>query len=720
MDAERIEQLLARHFDGDLSPEESQELGALLLADEALRERFWRDARFHALVRRSLARKATSRQLASSTVASPTPSQPDASPSPAPRTAATGWLRGLAKDFAREPVALAVIVLVMISGGVLFWNLPRLNRPQPVAQQPVPGEPGASKQGEPRASARGGSTASGGASNSPVGPNIQHTVKTPPGAGTAEQQRSAPGSPVVARLTRSAGSTWAQQEALVEGTELKIGQKLSIKQGVAEITFASGATVILEGPAEFKVGTWNVERGIEKDSVPASNFQLPTSKNSCSLALGKLFARVPTQAHGFTVQTPTLQIVDLGTEFGVAVMPADQSKIGAPAAAGHPKSKMETSVQVFQGHVDVIPQLAQAPQQPPVQRIRLGAGEGVRAEPEVPIQKIESDASAFIRELPGTADAIPAQPAGVLKPLSTWPKDSPLAPGDIVAITSPTLRLLKIDPKTGEQKLLAQGSRYTGGRQEHDHGLRWQSVAIEPDGHVLVGSDGLHGREAAVLRIDPRTGAINVLAGGGLLAGQGEIRGLAVADDGTIYATFGAVRHGEQDYLLSINPRGGALKPIARFGPGGPGLAIDVGGKDFFSTTAGAALCHIRNGTGSTWDVGERLRAVFGVAVDPRGRIFAASNRRAEVDRGQTRQVVEVSRQPDHATTVVASLPAAEASGNWSLAVGSDGNLIAGGTATDPRIYRIDVAAGRAEPVASGGQIAGQIGVAVVPGRLEK
>ncbi|MCE9545854.1 MAG: hypothetical protein K8T25_10100, partial [Planctomycetia bacterium] len=61
MDRERFENLLARHFDGMLSPEETAELGSLLQADAELREAFWTEAQFHALVRRSLVRDAVSK-----------------------------------------------------------------------------------------------------------------------------------------------------------------------------------------------------------------------------------------------------------------------------------------------------------------------------------------------------------------------------------------------------------------------------------------------------------------------------------------------------------------------------------------------------------------------------------------------------------------------------------------------------------------------------------
>ena len=72
---------------------------------------------------------------------------------------------------------------------------------------------------------------------------------------------------------------------------------LQLRQGRAELKFDQGATVTIEGPAE-----WFVD-----------------GANGATLHSGKLIAKVPPQAVGFTVRTPTAKIVDLGTEFGVEV-----------------------------------------------------------------------------------------------------------------------------------------------------------------------------------------------------------------------------------------------------------------------------------------------------------------------------------------------------------------------------------------------------------------
>ncbi len=81
------------------------------------------------------------------------------------------------------------------------------------------------------------------------------------------------------------------------GTEFSAGQKLNLTAGLAELTFDSGAKVILHAPAQFDV----------------------TDALGGDLQRGRLTAKVPHTAAGFSVATPGGRVVDLGTEFGVKV-----------------------------------------------------------------------------------------------------------------------------------------------------------------------------------------------------------------------------------------------------------------------------------------------------------------------------------------------------------------------------------------------------------------
>ena len=73
--------------------------------------------------------------------------------------------------------------------------------------------------------------------------------------------------------------------------------EILLESGIAAIEFYSGARVILEGPAIFEL----------------------TSENSAILREGRMRALVPPQACGFSVSTRQIEVVDLGTEFGMNI-----------------------------------------------------------------------------------------------------------------------------------------------------------------------------------------------------------------------------------------------------------------------------------------------------------------------------------------------------------------------------------------------------------------
>ena len=104
-----------------------------------------------------------------------------------------------------------------------------------------------------------------------------------------------PAAQLPALLTNADDAEWVRKPT-GEASEAP-GQSLQVRTGLAELRFAQGAKVVLSGPAEFEV----------------------LSANRGFLRRGKIVAVVPPQAIGFTIATPTAEIVDLGTEFGVEV-----------------------------------------------------------------------------------------------------------------------------------------------------------------------------------------------------------------------------------------------------------------------------------------------------------------------------------------------------------------------------------------------------------------
>lgn len=131
-------------------------------------------------------------------------------------------------------------------------------------------------------------------------------VDTTLSAGVAEDRDSqaAPEiqvAPLVATLLRTYGAVWRKTGP--DGSIPQIGSRLKqgvyvLDAGAIQIAFDQGAAVIIEAPAEFELLNGNAGR----------------------LTRGQLVAQVPVSAHGFQIDTPTAEIVDLGTEFGVRVL----------------------------------------------------------------------------------------------------------------------------------------------------------------------------------------------------------------------------------------------------------------------------------------------------------------------------------------------------------------------------------------------------------------
>lgn len=121
--------------------------------------------------------------------------------------------------------------------------------------------------------------------------------------------------PIVARVVRTQDCVWADAtDAPCYQSALEAGRQLRLSHGMIEIAYSSGARVIVAGPAEFVL----------------------ESEKSARLVCGRIVADVPKEASGFAVSTQRVQVVDLGTEFGLSV-----DKDGA------------SEVQVYRGRAEV-------------------------------------------------------------------------------------------------------------------------------------------------------------------------------------------------------------------------------------------------------------------------------------------------------------------------------------------------------------------------------
>jgi len=158
----------------------------------------------------------------------------------------------------------------------------------------------------------------------------------------------------LATLTSVSG-TWAAA-TLERGDPLPDG-RLTLAGGFAEVTFGSGAVVVVEGPATFEVA----------------------GPEQMAMADGRLLARVPPEAAGFRVATPSAWVTDLGCEFGV--------KCDSKA----------TEIHVFEGAVEG---KSRSGDPAAAQRLRLDRSEAVRFDASGQFSQILLDSARFARAVP--------------------------------------------------------------------------------------------------------------------------------------------------------------------------------------------------------------------------------------------------------------------------------------------------------------------------------
>ncbi|HWL07847.1 MAG TPA: LamG-like jellyroll fold domain-containing protein [Planctomicrobium sp.] len=101
-----------------------------------------------------------------------------------------------------------------------------------------------------------------------------------------------------------------EMETSLNDDWLRVGQRLqpgvlTLPKGELQLDFLNGARVLVQGPATLKIH----------------------SINAATLLSGRAAAYVPTSARGFVLNTPDTAVVDLGTEFMVAVDEQGESSI---------------------------------------------------------------------------------------------------------------------------------------------------------------------------------------------------------------------------------------------------------------------------------------------------------------------------------------------------------------------------------------------------------
>lgn len=173
--------------------------------------------------------------------------------------------------------------------------------------------------------------------------------------------------PVLAHVTRTADAVWGGPgQPLTLHAPLK-GGLLELAAGFAELAFQNGARLVLEAPVRLEL----------------------LGPDRARLHQGRVVAAVPPPARGFSIETPRLRVIDLGTEFGVGV-----------GGSG------ETEVQVFRGLVVT----EWKGREGRLLEQQLRAGKAVRLDRGAAPQGIPFQPERFVRMFPTDQDG--GQPAG--------------------------------------------------------------------------------------------------------------------------------------------------------------------------------------------------------------------------------------------------------------------------------------------------------------------
>lgn len=120
----------------------------------------------------------------------------------------------------------------------------------------------------------------------------------------------------VATVVGAVNAEWSASLPLHKGLRLPVSsESFHIQKGVLELESDKGVNIVLEAPAGFY-------------------FRSP---DEIYLDYGRAYARVPAGGSGFSIQTGSSKIIDLGTEFGV-----------------HTDTRGETELHVFKGNTVLI------------------------------------------------------------------------------------------------------------------------------------------------------------------------------------------------------------------------------------------------------------------------------------------------------------------------------------------------------------------------------
>ncbi|WP_050027918.1 LamG-like jellyroll fold domain-containing protein [Verrucomicrobium sp. BvORR034] len=262
--------------------------------------------------------------------------------------------------------------------------------------------------------------------------------------------------PPVATVVQESDAVWSPAALVPEpGTGMKRGTFI-LEKGTAVVSFSQGASLVLEGPARIRIDR----------------------ANRVELQQGRLRARVPTQAHGFTVITPNFTVVDLGTEFGCQLLSDGSGEVHV----------MEGSVEVRPRHSQFTPKTLQVHQ---ALRIRNEGTDSIASEP-----------AKFLGQEQFTLEKRTRQEAQ----FAAWRTASSGLAADASTLlhldfeTGSDTRLMnRANPVHAGAEAIIQGCRWTQGRWTGKGGLEFNS----PEDRLRISVNGTYPAMTLITWIKP-------------------------------------------------------------------------------------------------------------------------------------------------------------------------------------------------------------------------
>jgi len=297
--------------------------------------------------------------------------------------------------------------------------------------------------------------------------------------------------PVVGHISGMADCRWADPSFKPIARRIRQGAKFALVSGLMEITYTTGAKVILQGPCTYEVESpsggylalGKLTAKVGSGQQPVASAQSHSANHKSAISNHKSFSSLtPSHSPLFTVRTPTALITDLGTEFGVEV---DRS--GA------------TRSYVFQGSVKLC---CITNGRLSTSAVRLGLGEFVSIDARGAVTKIPGKGEFFVRDLrPALAAAVRRQREAQIERyrndpalVAYYPFDNELeAPGRLLNRAAATAG--RLDGVLGEPGKPETRPNWADGRVPGKRALRFEAekeqVVVVPHEDLLNSDKGL-------------------------------------------------------------------------------------------------------------------------------------------------------------------------------------------------------------------------------------